>query len=286
MRMTSRFGTFGAAVKKELWVELRYPLNFFTGVLTIFILGSWFILSAQAFTGPESDGSSGSPAASFAGYAVWGLVIFLFMSQLLWSVANFVRREQMQGTLEQLILSSSNPQVVLLGGATGSVITGLVLNGIVILGFALLTDLPLNNLFLALYVLAITLLMMLGFSLVFGALVLGLKRGQIILNFAQFVFMFVCAIFFPFSILPKPVLLFSYLLPISFGVDMFRTTLMDVSPELVTSDMLQVIGLTTDPWLVEFVVLHVLAVGLCLFGWWFYGKQQDRIANREGLSHY
>ena len=285
MKMQSRFGPLGAAIKKELYVELRYPLNFLAGLSFIFIIGFWLILSAFAFSDPHAVQQTTN---EIGGYAIWGLVIFLFMSNLMWSVANFVRREQMNGTLEQLYLSSSSPQIVLLGGAIGQIITGFIGNIIIVIGFSLFMKIPANNLLLGFWILLVTLLMFLGLSLIFGAIILRMKRAQVVLNLVQFVFMFLCGIFFPFSILPDSVQIIAKIIPVSYAVDLFRNTLVGSNPELITNQFVQSIGLGDylNAYWFEFILLHIITIVSCIFGWILYSKQQDRVRNAEGLSNY
>ena len=285
MKMQSRLGPLGSAIKKELYVELRYPLNFLAGLSFIFIIGSWFILSAFAFSNPNTVQHATN---NIGAYAIWGLVIFLFMSNLMWSVANFVRREQMNGTLEQLYLSSSSPQIVLLGGAIGQIIIGFIGNIIIVIGFSFFMNIPAHNFLLGFWVLMITLLMFLGLSLIFGAIILRMKRAQMVLNLIQFVFMFLCGIFFPFDILPESIQFISKLIPVSYAVDLFRNTLVGSSPELITNQFLGNIGLNnviTGYWF-EFLLVHVIAIFSCIVGWFLYAHQQDKIRNNEGLSNY
>ena len=285
MKMQSRIGPLGASIKKELYVELRYPLNFIAGLSFIFIIGFWLILSAFAFSNPNSIQQTTN---NIGAYAIWGLVIFLFMSNLMWSVANFVRREQMNGTLEQLYLSSSSPQIVLLGGAIGQIITGFIGNFIIVFGFSFFMNIPVHNFLLGFWILLVTLLMFLGLSLLFGALILRMKRAQMVLNLVQFVFMFLCGIFFPFSILPDSVQFISKLIPVSYAVDLFRNTLIGSSPELISNQFIQSIGLSQilNAYWFEFYLLHILAILSCILGWVMYSKQQDKIRNQEGLSNY
>lgn len=285
MKMISRFGPLGSAIKKELFVELRYPLNFFSGLLMIFFIGSWFILSAFAFVDPKTIKQS---ALNIGGYAIWGIVIFMFMTNIMWSVANFTRREQLNGTLEQLYLSSSSPQIVLLGGAIGQIIVGLIGTTIIVGGFSFFMQVPINNLLLGAYILLITLLMFLGLSLIFGALILRMKRAIVVLNLFQFVFMLICGIFYPFSSIPEPIYTISRLVPISYAVDLFRNTLIGTKPELITDSFVKNIGLENffSGASFELLLLHILTILSCMLGWYFYANQENKIRKNEGLSNY
>ena len=115
-----------------------------------------------------------------------------------------------------------------------------------------------------------------------------MKRVQIVLNLLQFFIMFICAIFFPFNILPGWVQLISKLVPISYAVDLFRNTLIGTPPELISNQFIKNIGLGNfiNGYWFEFLFLHVITIISCISGWIFYGRQQDKIKNEEGLSNY
>jgi ABC-type polysaccharide/polyol phosphate export permease len=143
-------------------------------------------------------------------------------------------------------------------------------------------------LFLGFWVLIVTLFLFLGLSLIFGAIILRMKRAQVVLNLGQFVFMFLCGIFFPFSILPDFVQFISKLIPISYAVDLFRNTLIGSTPELISDSFVQSLGLGSflNGYWFEFILLHILTIISCIFGWFYYASQQNRIRTQEGLSNY
>ena len=281
MNLTSRFGPLGSAIKKELYIELRYPLNFLFGIMMMFFIGVYFVFAAIAFSDPNA---SQATFTNVVFYSIWGLILFWFMSEIMWTVANFVRREQIQGTLEQLFLSSSSPQIVLLGGGIGKIVISLITGIIIVLSFSLVIRIPLLNILMGMWVMLVTLFMLLGLSLIFGAVILGMKRVNGILNFAQLIFMLICCVFFPFSVLPPELLLISKLIPVSYAVDMFRNTLIGLQPELI-SDMV-LFNITFSGYWAEFFFLHLFAIFSFIIGWRFYNNQQNKKRKQEGLSHY
>jgi ABC-2 type transport system permease protein len=283
--MYSFFGPFGASIKKTLYIELRYPLNFITGTATVFIMGTWFILSALAFSNGTAP-SQNSNNNLILSFAIWGIIFFYFSGEIFWGVSNFVNREQRQGTLEQLYLSSTKPQVVLLGGAVGSIIIAALFNLVVIIGFSFVIKLPIQNFFLSLYVLIISIILMIGMSLIFGAVILRVKRGQMIINFSQFIFMILCGIFFPFAALPPTLRSLSLLIPLSYAIDMFRSTIMGTIPELFGFGDFTTISPLFTTYFVEFIWLHFLAVILFGCGWKFYGWMEKNILEKQGLGQY
>ena len=85
--------------------------------------------------------------------------------------------------------------------------------------------------------------------------------------------MIVCAMFFPFSALPEIVCVVSRLIPISYCVDLFRSTMVGLSPELL-------------PFELEFIVVVILAIILPVLGVFFF-RQTVETAKKDGnLAEY
>jgi ABC-2 type transport system permease protein len=92
-------------------------------------------------------------------------------------------------------------------------------------------------------------------------------------NFLQFFLMIVCAMFFPFSALPEIIQVISRLIPLSYCVDLFRTTMIGVSPELL-------------PFEIEFGIVLISAIILPILGILFFRRTIEK-AKREGnLAEY
>ena len=89
---------FLGMVRKEFLIMSRYPVEFIASFGQIFAIVAMFTLAALTFGGEGREGTS-SPG----GVVVYGLTLFL--SDTLWGIGYNIRREQTQGTLEQLYLS-------------------------------------------------------------------------------------------------------------------------------------------------------------------------------------
>ena len=100
--LQATWSTFWAMVKKELIVLARYPVQFVTSFAQVFIIIAVFSLAATMFSagGVSSDTTSG--------VVVYGFILFIFLSDTLWSIGVNIRRELTQGTLEQLYLSPAS----------------------------------------------------------------------------------------------------------------------------------------------------------------------------------
>jgi ABC-2 type transport system permease protein len=238
---------FVPMVKKQLIVMTRYPLNFLVSFVTILIGVLMFTFAALMFNegGVEFGGESGTGGSLM----IFGFVLYLFVSSTLWDIGYSIRWEQYEGTLEALYLTPANKFASLVSRVTVTLVwTGL--NALVALFFVqyFLGRLPFHNPGLALYILIMALLGTFGFGFAFAAYTLLVKESaQLTANFLQFALMVVCGMFFPFSALPSVVLVLARLIPLSYAVDAFRSTLMgypDGFPELmpIGSELVVVTG--------------------------------------------
>src|SRR3972149_5268095 len=203
--------------RKELTIMTRYPVEFVASFGQVFLIVIILTLAGLMFSrdGVRSPGSSNT-----AGVVVYGFILFMFLSDTLWTIGYNVRREQKQGTLEQLYLSPASKFASLLSRVTVTQVwTGLLSIGSSILMSAMIGRLPFNNLPLGALILILALSGPFGVGFAFAALTLRVKEaGQTLANLIQFAFMVICAPFFPFAALPEGMQTISRLIPISYAV--------------------------------------------------------------------
>jgi len=262
---------FASMTKKQLIIMTRYPLEFITSFAMIFIIILMFTLATVMFM-PQS-GPGGGPTAQTGGVMMFGFVLFMFLSDTLWTIGYSIRWEQYEGTLESLYLTPANKFASLVSRVSVSLVwTGLNTLAALVFVQLVLGKLPLENLGLAVYLLLITLSGTFGFGFAFAAYTLLAKESaQTTVNFLQFALMILCAMFFPFSALPDFVRAVSYLIPLSYGVDAFRSTLMGYPrgfPELLPIEY-------------EVVIVTAFGVLMPLLGYAAY-KWAERKARTDG----
>ena len=267
--------TFIAMVKKEFIIQLRYPVEFIASFAQIFLIVLVITLAGLMFApdGVQSDSSS-----DVTGLVVYGFILFIYLTDTIWSIGYNVRREQKQGTLEQLYLSPASKFAALASRVTLTLFwTGLLSICAALLMSSLLGELPVENGWLGLYILILTLSGTFGSGFAFAAMTLRLKEAsQTAVNLVQFGFMIFCAPFFPFSALPEPMLWISKAIPLSYGVDAFRSTMMGYPngfPELAP------IG-------VELVIVTLFGVAMPPLGFWLYSQAENQARRRGSLSEY
>ncbi|MCB8979043.1 MAG: ABC transporter permease [Ardenticatenaceae bacterium] len=266
---------FAAMVKKEFIIQLRYPVEFVASFAQIFLIVLVLTLAGLMFA---PDGVQAEASSDITGLVVYGFVLFLYLSDTLWSIGFNVRREQKQGTLEQLYLSPASKFAALASRVALTLFwTGLLSVCAAVLMSSLLGKLPFHNGPLAVYILLMTLSGTFGTGFAFAALTLRIKEAaNTAVNLIQFGFMIFCAPFFPFAALPTPLLWVAKAIPLSYGVDAFRSTLMGYPngfPELAP------IG-------VELGIVTLFGVAMPLLGFWLYRQAENQARRRGSLSEY
>ena len=274
---TAWLSTLVAMSKKELTIMLRYPVEFVASFAQVFLIVIVLTLAGLMFSRGGAQ-SAGTGSARTAGVVVYGFILFMFLGDTLWSIGYNVRREQKQGTLEQLYMSPASKFASLLSRVTVTLVwTGALCVGAAAVMSAMVGRLPFDNLPLGLFILVMALCGTFGTGFAFAALTLRVKEaGQTLANLFQFAFMVLCAPFFPFAALPDWLRTIARLIPLSYGVDAFRSTLMGYPrgfPELAP------IG-------VEVAIVTTFGLLMPVIGFWLY-RREENIARRKGsLSEY
>ncbi|MBI3762900.1 MAG: ABC transporter permease [Chloroflexi bacterium] len=270
------FSALAAMARKELTIMLRYPVEFVASFAQVFIVVIVLTLAGLMFSrGGARPSAANSPVA---GLVVYGFILFLFLSDTLWNIGYNIRREQKQGTLEQLYMSPASKFASLVSRISLTLVwMGLASVIVAVAMSAMIGRLPFANLPLGVFLLVMALSGTFGTGFAFAALTLRVREtAQTVVNLVQFSFMVVCAPFFPFSALPMWLRYVSYALPLSYAVDSFRSTLMGYPPGFPE---LAPIG-------VEIVIVTAFGLLMPGLGYWLYRQEEDRARRRGSLSEY
>ncbi|MHA1214709.1 MAG: ABC transporter permease [Candidatus Hodarchaeales archaeon] len=264
----SWWNQFWAMTRKEFIVLTRYKFSFILSFFQIMII--MFIFSAAAIVLSPPDKTSYG-----LGLMYYSFTFFIFLSTALWDIGNSIREEQYQGTLESLFMSP----ISYFSTLVSRIMTNLIWTSLnVLVGFLFMSlvfgKLPVKNLFLGLIILALSIFVCFGFSFGLAGLALRYKESMnTLINFLQFIIMVICAIFFPFSALPEILQFVAKLIPISWCVDLFRTTMMGIQPELFSFEF-------------QFLLVSVSAVLLPLMGVLFFRKTVEKAKMDGNLAEY
>lgn len=260
-------------VKKQLIVMTRYPVNFVSSFAQVFLIIFMMIVASTLFSGSGSAGSG-----MISGTIMYGFILFMFVSDTLWTIGYNIRWEQVQGTLEALYLSPASKFASLVSRVSISLVwTGLNCVAALIFVMYVTGALPYHNIGLAVYILVLSLSGTFGMGFAFAAFTMVAKHSaNLAANALQFTFLGLCAMFFPFSVLPEPVLYISRLIPLSYCVDAFRSVLMGYPegyPELLPIDA-------------EVVIVTVFGVVMPFVGYGLYRLAEKRARIKGTLGEY
>lgn len=265
------FYTFLSMSKKTVVEFSRYPVSFVATFAQTLMILAMFMLAAIVFMGSEAG------LSDLAGIMVYGFILNMFLIFVLWEIGFSIREEQYRGTLESLYLSPANKFSNLISRvfAIGSWTVVMVVAALAIVNYYV-GGLPANDVMLALFVLFFSITGILGIGFVVSAIVLRLKESaELLVSVLQFFFMIFCAMFFPFYALPDEILNYvSRWIPLSYGVDSFRSILVGQTPELIAN-----VG-------IEIVIVVLFGILSPLIGYFLY-KYNERKARLEGsLAEY
>jgi ABC-2 type transport system permease protein len=260
-----------AAFRKDVRVYLRYPSLILSEFIT---LPAWFVLFAVGvaanFVPKGTVTSTIGPATSTFTFFYWGFVFLIIFSTSIWGIGQYIRTEQLQGTIEQLFLAPISRLNIIFGRFARTFFTDLAIIGYtaLLIGGLGHQQISIINPLMFIAVFPILYLGVLGFGLIFAAVAFRLKSFNILSNLTQFLIIGLCGVFFPLAVLPVPVRLVSLALPFTYFADLLRcaaagsATLLDPAIEMIVA-----LGLS----------LGLFIMGLILF------KQTEKFAQTRGL---
>lgn len=252
-------------------------MNFVSSFAQVFLIVFMMVIATTLFMrGGFSIGFAGS--STFGGVIMFGFILFMFLSDTLWTIGYNIRWEQVQGTLESLYLSPASKFMSLISRVSISLVwTGLNCVAALVFVTYIAGGLPYNNVGLAVYILVLSLSGTFGMGFAFAGFTLAAKQSaNLAANALQFVFLALCAMFFPFSVLPEEVLYISRAIPLSYCVDAFRSTLMGYPegfPELLPIET-------------ELVIVTVFGLVMPFIGYGVYKVAEKRARDKGTLGEY
>ena len=276
--LISNLFIFLEMVRKQLIVMTRYPVDFVTSFVQIFFMILLFTFAAIMFEPRGATEMSGGMTSSTGGVMMYGFVLFMFASDTLWTIGYNIREEQYQGTLESLYLTPASKFASLVSRVTMIVVwTGLLSVAAVVFVQLFLGRLPFQNVGLGALLLVFTLSGMFGIGFAFAAYTLIVKESaQTTANLLQFVIMIVCGMFFPFRALPDVIQSIARLVPLSYAVDAFRSTLMGYPPGFPELAPIQT----------ETIIVIAFGIFMPLIGYWLYQRAERRARVTGSLAEF
>lgn len=269
--VTSFLRRVRAFVVRDFHLAVSYRLEFSMRILTILFVVTTFFFISKTFNVGNNCPCAESPFTQWRDpLAAWitGLAVLNYFMTGFSSLANAIRSEQMQGTLESVLLSPiSVPTVVVASSAWDFVLA--TFNSFLYLFFGwLFFDVHFQgNFLLALLFLVLTTLVLACIGILSASFAMVFKRGDpfgILLGTGSALF---SGVFFPTQLLGSGFRSVSRILPPTYGLDGIRRVLIEG----------QGFAEVREPLITLLVFLAVLLP----FSLWVFGRAVRR-AKREG----
>lgn len=216
---------------RDFQLMLSYRLQFFLRVLTILLMVTTLFFIAKTFTGGSDCPCAESPFAQWRDpLAAWitGLAVLNYFMTGFSSLANAIRAEQTQGTLESVLLTPINvPTVVLASSAWDFVQATLFSFLYLFFGWFFFGVHFKGNYLLALLFLILTTLVLSCLGILSASFAMVFKRGDpfaVLLGTGSALF---SGVFFPTQLLGAGFSSVSRILPPTYGLDGIRRVLIE-----------------------------------------------------------
>lgn len=218
------------AFSYEAQLVIQWAATISQVVITFFI--AWMVPPSPRF---GVNGHSGS----FFTYAIVNLAFVTLQSTALVSFGKTIRDGQLQGTLEAILTTpTSLPVIVFSGGLWAFAFTGMTSLGMLALGVLLGLDLSHTNVATLVLFLVLTILALSPLGVLSAAATMVFKQSapfEFALSTLSYMF---SGVYLPVSLLPHPLQVLGWLLPITHSLNGFRAAVYGLPPAAVAGDAL------------------------------------------------
>ncbi|MFW9855251.1 MAG: ABC transporter permease [Candidatus Thorarchaeota archaeon] len=265
----------------RLRIYTRYRGQVIMSIIVPVMVASLPILMGVSIAGTAEEAQIQFKAitgtGNYIGYILVGTLFFNLVSNSFWNFGYWLRREQMQGTLETLYASPTR-RIWLLVGTSSYVMVrnsftffAAMILGSIVFGLSLSTFLQ-PTLLLALFIYLVGMIPLFGLSLIFGAAVLRVKDVDSLINVTTFLLSFLLGVFFPVTVLPPLIHFLSLIIPITWVNNLIRAVLFDANYFL--------------DFYLDFGIILLFAVLVPIFAFRLFARVEKGLQKQEGFSSY
>jgi ABC-2 type transport system permease protein len=231
----STLAILAAFLRRDFRINISYRASFALQTLSIvFLLATFYFLSRVVDEG-EFEARQ-NLAGGYFGYAALGLSLLTIVQVSMSSFSLKLREEQTTGTFEALMATPSSPSLIVLSSAAfeliRATITGLVMIVAAVVLFGLRVDLDPASIGVASMTLVGCLGLFASLGVAVAAATVVFKRTTALLGMVVAGLALLGGVYFPVEVLPEPIEWLANALPFTWGVDVFRASLLggDVDP--------------------------------------------------------
>jgi ABC-2 type transport system permease protein len=248
----------GAVVLREIRVQRRYPLSMINLVLLTplyemalptLLLGSAFLVDGSAVGLARMVGTD-----DMVGWLALGVLVASTVVGAIWSSTDTLVADRDTGVLEHSWATPAPREAYVIGAVATGTMFGLGA-GAILVGFAVVflgASYSVWGAVLCLPVAAVMVLGNCGLGYLAAAATLAMRRAEALLNPLTLLILTFSGVAFPLTLLPQTPRYLTYLLPSTWGVDLFRYFTMQTTP--------------LEPLPIALAALAITSTGLFLFG--------------------
>ncbi|MBS7614798.1 ABC transporter permease [Candidatus Bathyarchaeota archaeon] len=247
---------FYMSVWRNLLTMTRYKANFVFEILSSFLFGFGMIIFAVAFDVNLLSNMVGS--TNYVAFIIIGISFQSWQGTALWGSANMFQGELSTGQIDYRFSCPFSRYWYIASNIAASALQSTLFFIPMFCVALYFTSSTLTSLgvFLGLLATLLTVAVMAQLGAVLASLVLKYRQTTAIFSFFNFAFQMLTGMFVPFQLLPTPLQIVGYCLPITFGMDLVRHHVMGTLP--IMSVTYEWIGLVLQ--LIVYAIIAKLAV--------------------------
>lgn len=277
MNLSKDLRTIHAAFIVGMMQRFRYPTWFLHLFLGPVVLTSTTILTYTSMISPSSIQNFSQISGGItdvAGFVILGSGIAQLWMFMLWGTGYFIENQRTAGTLEILFLTPTNKVVLLLGVAIQDFAFASLTIGTMVTLCSVAFGMNLNAVdpigLLLCFILTVVALYAVG--IFFTSFFVLTRSANLLANFLQAPIEYLSGMSFPVNAIPKLLLFFSAMIPITFGIDAFRR--MSLGGASLATVWLNILGL----------LVHTIIFGL--LGVWGLSYAEKQALKKGDISLY
>jgi ABC-2 type transport system permease protein len=222
-------GTLGAFVKRDFLIETSYRTSFMLQFLGIFFsVFIWRFISRFFNAPPDTPGMEGM---DYFAYVLLGLAFYHYLSAAMLAFSSKIRQEQMTGTLEAMLVTTTPTGTIVLGSALWDfLLTSVKVLAYLVVGVMFGVHLRFESFLPCLLVLGLTVLAFSGIGILSAAFVFYLKRGDPITYLVSSASALFGGVFYPTEDMGRIINGLSKFLPITYSLRALRGALLKGTP--------------------------------------------------------
>jgi len=221
--------TILAVARKDVLLMVRYPLNLVSRIVEPvgWLLPVYFLGRAFSPGGAAPGFAAWTGTGDYMAFIVVGWILSAYVSAVMWGMGFALKTEMDQGVLESNWVAPASPARLLVGRTLAS----LAVTTCTTSGFAALAvwifDLSLRGQILPAVGFALPVVVGLyGLGFMLAGVVLRLRDANTLIDVSNFTLGLLSGRDYPIFVLPRPVMLLSLVLPLTYGYDGIRALLL------------------------------------------------------------